>query len=326
MGSRLHYRWLLNSSYTLSASQMFETIMNIPAEVIELVRHIFRQANIAATKMISESPNVWEETLDMALITQLNYYDKPIQATHECLLKLETHFLGGRKIFHNWEIADIGIIVLFRIRGKLVRTKLVMLQSKRLYPNEISEPKELEQYHYLAGFSRLYRENEDYAADINPRVYTWSWNSKYRAIKSQDDQENAIRDYEQQTRIPVYYLLYNPYKMAWKMSVPTYKPLGSGNISLGVRVLPSSDIRAACAGLSKDAAPSAERISAVRMGISRGYNRLGKRFEDFIADRILGCHEGYITQDPEDRGLARVFFRRNAPISAAIAITIDVDK
>ena len=298
--------------------------MKVPKEAVELVRKIFHQANIAATKMLSEAPNMWEEALDMAVITQLNYYDKPIQVTSDCLLKLETHFLGGRKLYRNWEIADIGIIVLFRLKGKLVRTKLVMLQSKRLYPNEVSQAEELEEYHYAAGFSRLYREDEDYNADVKPRVFTWSWDSKYRAIKSQDSQEIAIREYEQNTKIPVYYLLYNPYKMAWQMSVPAYRALGSGTISLGARVLPSRHVRAACAKLSRDSSPSAEGIKAAQAGTGRGYNRLGRRLEDFIADRVLGCHEGYVANGPEDGGLERVFFGRNAPIGAAIAITIDV--
>ena len=57
---------------------------------------------------------------------------------------LSTHYLGGGRHWgdwpdwpRRWEIPDIGLLVLFRQGGKLLRSKVVLLQSKRLYSDEL---------------------------------------------------------------------------------------------------------------------------------------------------------------------------------------------
>jgi len=49
---------------------------------------------------------------------------------------MDIHYLGGMRHWGAWEIADIGVIVMLRRRGKVQRSKLGLLQSKRLYPAE----------------------------------------------------------------------------------------------------------------------------------------------------------------------------------------------
>lgn len=120
--------------------------MRVPPEAVETVRSIFLGANRAATRMLSEAPNTWETSLDMALIAALNQYSALIRPVRDCLLSIQTHFFGGRRLYERWEIADIGLLVMFRVRGELVRTKLALLQSKRLYPKEVSDIYEDERY------------------------------------------------------------------------------------------------------------------------------------------------------------------------------------
>src|ERR1051326_7290859 len=70
-------------------------------------------------------------------------------------LLLETHFLGGFPMFRSWEIADIGFLVMFRRAGRLYRSKVALLQSKRLYPAEL---KRITRYAHdqIIGFGRLH--------------------------------------------------------------------------------------------------------------------------------------------------------------------------
>lgn len=274
--------------------------------------------------MLSEAPNTWETSLDMAIITALNQYSAPIQPVRDCLLSIQTHFFGGRRLYERWEIADIGLLVMFRVRGKLFRTKLALLQSKRLYPKEVSNVYEDEKYHYRAGFSRLYREQEDYDADIQARTFTWDWSSEYKAIKKDDAQEYAIESYERQRRIPVYYLLYHPFRMGWNVSVPIWGPRRRSSYKLGARIVSSTEVRSASASISTGKSPSADMIKQVRQTVYRGNDLLGCRLEDFVADRVLGCYEGYVASDPEDFALEQVFFNRSGHIVAAIAITVDL--
>ena len=298
--------------------------MNLPREAVETIRAIFLNANRTATRTLSVAPNTWETSLDMAVIAALNRYSAPMMPVRDCLITVQTHFLGGRPQYHRWEIADIGLLVMYRVKGKLVRTKLVLLQSKRLYPIEVSNVQEDEQHHYRAGFSRLYREHEDYQADIQPHTFTWDWGSKYRAIKKGDQQETAIKNYETENNIPVFYLLYHPFRMGWNVSVPIWGPPRKYAYKLGTRVVSSDEMREACSMLDQEQSPSAESLRRVRQRSSNADDLLGRRFEDFIADRVLGCHEGHIVDDPQDLSLERVFFNRSAPIAAAIAITVDL--
>jgi hypothetical protein len=49
----------------------------------------------------------------------------------------------------------------------------------------------------------------------------------------------------------------------------------------------------------------------------------GWKFEHFVVDPLLGCSQGYEADDKKDTTLANLFGGRTAPISSAVAITID---
>ena len=71
-------------------------------------------------------------------------------------MNLDTHFLGGRYWGH-WEVADIGILVVFRRKGQMLGTKIALIQSKRLYPDEIENAVDMHPMDYETGFRRLLR-------------------------------------------------------------------------------------------------------------------------------------------------------------------------
>lgn len=52
------------------------------------------------------------------------------------LVDIDVHFIGGGRHWQTWEVADIGLLINFRHVHRLLRSKVVLLQSKRLYPRE----------------------------------------------------------------------------------------------------------------------------------------------------------------------------------------------
>jgi hypothetical protein len=62
----------------------------------------------------------------------------PSMTTTTTILIQPVHGIGSGPLRHwrSWEVADIGVLVMFRRKGKLYKSKSALLQSKRLYPNE----------------------------------------------------------------------------------------------------------------------------------------------------------------------------------------------
>ena len=77
-------------------------------------------------------------------------------------VEISTHYLGGGRHWadwpewpRKWEIADIGFLVQFRQDGKLIRSKVALLQSKRLYADELDLDDDIP-YDFMVGFGRLF--------------------------------------------------------------------------------------------------------------------------------------------------------------------------
>jgi hypothetical protein len=97
--------------------------LNIPTAVIDWVRDIFKQVNARSAATLSRIPNTFETTLDHALIAHFAEFAAPFRFPSDWVVTLDTHFLGGRYWGH-WEIADIGILVIFRREATILATKI----------------------------------------------------------------------------------------------------------------------------------------------------------------------------------------------------------
>ena len=225
----------------------------------------------------------------------------------------------------NWEIADIGILVVFRQKGAILGTKIALLQSKRLYPDETEVPVDFHAIDYRVGFGRLLTSDSEYQSHVRPRQFNFTHDSRYRAMEYKNDQYEAILKYTADHGIPVHYLLYNPLDIPSSAMLPadnaTALPNG-GNTHVGCRVMNSKtlDAKLKKAKVKKSANPSFSLVA--------GTEKIDPEFwslENFVADRVLRCKEGHHagTNPMEDEGLFVVFNRRSGPISAAISITID---
>lgn len=290
----------------------------LPADVVDYVTDAFLQANVAASRHLDRMPTMHETNLDFAFIGALAAASGPHLSSSGVVVDLEVHFVGGGRHWDaRWEVADIGLLVNFRRSGVLVRTKVLLLQSKRLYPTE-TEFVEFRSLHRLGGFGSLMEPSWLPASE--PRTFTFTADCRYKALQVGDDQWAAIRSYEQAHSIPVHYLLYHPSMLPYSQEVPTRLPLAQPVASpqVGSRVLSAADVRAASALSPRHHAPSFAELR-------QGPDAPGSPVHLFIRDEVLTCRQGYVA-DPgtADAGLFAVFNQRGAPIAAAVRFDIDV--
>ena len=102
--------------------------------------------NKRISKLITDVPTTHATPLDMTFIQHFLGVSIPFRFPQRggWTVDLSTHYLGGGRHWgdrpdwpRRWEIADIGLLVLFRQSGNLLRSKVALLQSKRLYPDEL---------------------------------------------------------------------------------------------------------------------------------------------------------------------------------------------
>jgi hypothetical protein len=268
-----------------------------------------------------------EEGLDLHLIAALNQVGPRILPTSGAAMEIQTHWLGGRRHFGGWEIADIALVIVVRRVGVLEARKVALLQSKRLYSKEI-HGSELEATDYLVGIGRLIDKQEPIMSLTAQRTFTFSNTSIYGALTAGSKQVKRIQDYMQTHNMPVYYSLYNPPQIPFKGKVPLLaSERRVRTIKLGCRVLTAAEVHAVLNSMPTSRAPSFSKlVSAIRPSAKDAYAAHGWRLETFVADEVLRCREGRPFEAAQDEDLDRLLYRRDAPIAAAVVITIDLPR
>jgi hypothetical protein len=288
----------------------------LPADVIEYVRKVFVAADDSLAARMERQPSVHEEMLDLAFIDAVATNCGPHKTVSDTVVDIDIHFVGGGWHYDRWEVADVGLIVTFRRLGEVLRTKVLLLQSKRLYPREA----EFVEGHGLArpgGFGYLARPG---LSDVRQqRLFRFDHECRYRALQIGDNQWSVIADYESRYGIPVHYLLYHPGTLPYQVTVPVQLPLPPRPpTQVGSRVLPATLMRARTTQFPRNYAPSVADLA-------EGRDSPGASLPDFMADEVLACNEGYIPDNFElDAGINRIFNQRTGPIAAAILVDIDL--
>lgn len=298
---------------------------SIPPEVIDWIREVFGSVNIRVSAKLSTFPTTHETSLDMSFIEEVSQHSAPVAFSSGWLVRLETHFLGGGRYWGRWEIADIGVLVVFRRAGTVVQTKIALLQSKRLYPVEGQTTAEDHPLDYTVGFGRLLPAEQEYKSAVKARTFSFVRDSRYRALEYGNGQYQAILDYEKDTSVPVHYLLYNPLRLPLTVAYPvevSVTKTQSSSEPVGARVVPAVALDAKLKGqVGIGDNPAFDQVfSDPALPSSAPWP-----LEYFIADLVLSCKEGHIAglNPMTDEALYTVFNRRSGPISSAIAITID---
>jgi hypothetical protein len=296
----------------------------LPVDAVKWLRYVFRECNSRVSTKLSRIPTNHESSLDFTFIESLTHFESPFKTASGWIIRIETHYLGGWRQFRQWEIADIGLIVTLRQHGRLRAAKTVLLQSKRLYPNELNfdEDKKID---YEVGFGRLFHPADPFQVAGRNRSFTFTVSSQYKALLKDDNQYLAIEQYEKIVGVPVYYLLYNPRQIPWTTSIPivSIRPKRVGPVKIGARVLPATNLRNSVAARSPGYSPAFLNLLSLPSPFNSKSHAGGWKLEHFIVDLVLGCKAGHLAKDQNDLPLHAVFARRDAPISAAIGITID---
>lgn len=292
-----------------------------PASVHRHIRRLFATANRRIAEKIARVPNCPEPSLDHTLVDSLSFHAGPTVVEPGWAVQIEVHSLGGMRHFYDWEIADIGVLVCARKDGKVLTQKVSLLQSKRLYPKSHGIQEETEE-DYRIGFGRLLPASPTNRPLDRPYIFEFTDQSKYKEIRNDEGQVDRIRKYEKESKIPVHYLLYNPWKIDASYQYPVQRndPLGS-NENGGARVISAVNLRKKLLNKIEGYQPT---LSDLRWAESRAAkNEYGFRLENFISDRLLRCKEGRLFEKLEDDGIYELFNRRSGPIAAAISINIE---
>jgi hypothetical protein len=295
----------------------------IPEDVRELVRSLFAAANLDVSRALSEPPAIHEETLDQLLVLGLNRSGPQILPASGAALVIDTHWLGGRRFYlGRWEIADIALVAILRRLGQMVWRKVALLQSKRLYSNEISVA-ELERFDYEVGIGRLIDTAAPQAPLVRPRRFSFTCKSRYGALSSDDDQVGHIEEYSRARSMPVYYSLYNPLTIPFEGVVPSLSARVVPPNEVGCRVLTSAEVHQALR--ETNGSPTFDELKRPgKPPANDNWANHGWRLEGFVADEFLACREGRRFEDAEHPDLSALMYARSAPISAAIVLTIDL--
>ena len=305
---------------------MAEVPFQIPSEIVNWIRTVFEGVNRRVSEKLTRLPTTHETSLDITLIEELSQYVAPFRFLSNWIVRLETHYLGGGRYWGRWEVADIGILIIFRRAGVTQQTKIALLQSKRLYPVEAESSAEDHPIDYAVGFGRLLPAEQEYKSSVRNRIFTIVEESRYRAFEYQGKQYEAVLAYSHENGVPVHYLFYNPTSLPIRVTFPLEAQQTAERVNpemIGCRVISAQTLD--------------DKLKAQR--IKQGENPMFKSIFDahremnlppwpleyFIADLVLSCKEGHIAgvNPMEDEALFTVFNRRSGPISAAIAVTID---
>ena len=290
----------------------------IPADVTEWIRKVFRGCNERITEKLSNNPNLPEESLDLTWIEHLSQYASPVTLGSSWTVKIETHYLGGLRHFRNWEIADLGVLMFFRRAGALERSKVALLQSKRLYPSNNTVQEE-DRIDYEVGFARLADPEALKQSVAVQAEFHFDDSCRYHALSANSDQVRSIAEYEKQNETPIYYQFYNPWRIPFTQRIPLSQfGRPPGTLDLGTKIIPARDVHKMLVGCVAGRRPTLADVHNLCPDDPYGW-----ALEHFVADLLLGCVEGSIFENISEQRIQNLFYRRSGPISAAIAISIE---
>ena len=295
-------------------------------EVYDWLLGVFSHCNSRVSNMMTRNPNVHEETLDQKLISELDEYATPHSFSGGWTVNIETHWLGNFPLYYEegrrrgWEIADIGVLVVFSTAGHLVRSKIALLQSKRLFAIENApEPDDDFFDRHFRGMRGLLPTDDKLNALKAPRSFTFTGESQYLSLEPQSRQYKSIKEYQARQQVPVYYLFYNPLGGPHTATVPMSGGAVAVEFTAGCRVVISAALDAAIIAVGTDESPRYSTIQTIHAdGVDGGWP-----LERFVVDRLLQCKDGRRFDDLNDPYLDGALYNRTRPIVASVAVTID---
>jgi hypothetical protein len=295
---------------------------NIPAKVKEYIKSHFANCNTILSESLSMFPGIREESLDNNFITYFSKLGGPLKPDPNWTVRFEAHFIGGGRHFSTWEVADIGLMIIFRRNGKILRSKMAFLQSKKLFADLVKNPEE--DPYMRRGMGRLLDTDKEHLEIVKTKVLKFDEKSKYKSFKKDNEQQSAMTGFQNRFNINMYYLFYNPIRLPFSIKSPleTYPILTENEI--GCRVVTKDFLDEALQTHIKNHIPSYGDIKYMLPGeFMNNEHTSGWRLEYFVIDLMMGCKEGLIDDSPDFRTLQELLYQKSSPISAALSITVD---
>ncbi len=176
-------------------------------------------------------------------------------------------------------------VYLLSTKREVVRQKVALLQSKRLYP-DTGDVIELEKYDYMLGMGRLGAKDVSQAPLLADRKFQFSVASSYQALQK-GKQVERIKDFRTRNDVPIYYLLYNPAVVPCEIQTPlaSYTAITRAP-ELGARVVPAGVMLDLLDTI--DYFPSVKDIDDALQSDDESAHVGGWRLEYFMSDLLLG--------------------------------------
>lgn len=298
--------------------------IDIPDDVVNYVRTHFANCNSSLATDLSTFPAIHEESLDMNFISYFSRQQALVKLPSDWIIRIDAHFIGGGRHFGTWEVADIGLMMVFRHKGKVVRSKLSLLQSKKLYASNLKYVEESE-YVRRFGLGRLIVSDDEHSELIADRVLAFTELSRYLAYKKGSDQQNAMAHFERRWGTQMYYLFYNPLDIPHAAKMPLERVPNLGDNVVGARVVQKSELDNALGAFDTRYSPSyadiRDNLPRMSLGLS---GAAGWRLEDFASDLMLKCKAGLVDDSPNFESLLILMNQKQQPMSCALSITFDM--
>jgi hypothetical protein len=297
----------------------------LPNEVQSFLLHLFSECNRRISFQLSTFPNAHEEALDLLFISHFAHMQGAIKFGSNWTLRIDAHYIGGGRHYRTWEVADIGLIVIFRKGGRITRSKLTFLQSKKLYANPLKYVP-IDPYH-RAGMGRLLVTEAEHRELVEPKLLKYSETSKYKALKMKSEQQEAMHSFSNRHGIKLHYLFYNPSLIPWQIKNPVEALPVIPENKVGCRIVPKSLLDNALGNKAINFSPSYKDIKdAFKAEFSSSESDGGWRMEHFINDLFIGGNEGMVDDSPNFETMIGLLSQKSSPISSALSITFDIEE
>ncbi len=296
----------------------------LPNDVRDFLLRLFSECNKRISLQLSTFPNAHEESLDLLFISHFAQMQGAIKFGSKWTMRFDAHFIGGGRHYRTWEVADIGLMVIFRKNGRITRSKLTFLQSKKLYANPLKY-KPIDPY-YRSGMGRLLVTDDEHRELIESKMLKYSEKSKYKALKMRSEQQQAMSSFSRRYNIELNYLLYNPSVIPWSIKSPVEEIPSFAENKIGCRVIPKRLLDKIDKERSENYSPTYKDIKELTENELIEIDSVaGWRVENFINDLFINGSEGLIDDSPNFEVMINLLSQKSSPISSALSITFDIE-
>ena len=297
--------------------------IKIPDDVTAHVRKHFANCNEQVSEDLSRFPSIHEESLDFNFISYFSRNQLPVKLASDWIVRIDAHFIGGGRHFGTWEVADIGLMMVFRRKGQVVRSKLALLQSKKLYANTLQYREESPHLRPF-GLGRLLVPDEEHSELVEDKLLVFKENSRYLAYRKDSEQQKTMGHFERRWDMELHHLFYNPVTIphAAKMPVESVQEVGENQV--GCRIVSKSRLDSALQDRNEGYSPTySDLMGGLPDSLSGVKCKGGWRLEDFVAHLMLQCRAGLLDESPNYESMTALMTQKSRPMSAALSITFD---